>query len=58
MCVSARKRLDSRMDTQSKDGLRSRAYLKDDALALARQIGVISHFDLLVIDAEEKFIRE
>jgi hypothetical protein len=39
MCVSAGESFDSSVDPQSKDGFPSRAYLKDEALALARQIG-------------------
>lgn len=56
LCVSAGEKFDASVDPQSKDGLPSRAYLQDEVLALARQIGALADFDLLVIDTEDKFI--
>lgn len=56
LCVSNGETFDSGVDPKSKEGQPSRAFLKDEALAVAKQIGVLDEFDLVCIDTEDKFV--
>eukprot|EP00751_Fragilariopsis_kerguelensis_P001019 CAMPEP_0170825272 /NCGR_PEP_ID=MMETSP0733-20121128/45847_1 /TAXON_ID=186038 /ORGANISM="Fragilariopsis kerguelensis, Strain L26-C5" /LENGTH=794 /DNA_ID=CAMNT_0011188773 /DNA_START=211 /DNA_END=2595 /DNA_ORIENTATION=- len=58
LCVSNGEEFDAEIaeDEDSKDGKPSRAYLKEEVIACARQIGVKPGFNLLCIDTENKFI--
>lgn len=58
LCVSNGEEFDAEAveDEDSKDGKPSRAYLKEEVLACAKQIGVAPGFNLLCIDTESKFI--
>jgi magnesium chelatase subunit D len=44
-------------DPNSKDGMPSRSFLKDEILACAKQLSSLSDFDLVVIDTEDVFVR-
>ena len=58
LCVSNGEEFDAEIaeDEDSKDGKPSRAYLKEEVIACARQIGIKPGFNLLCIDTENKFI--
>lgn len=44
-------------DPQSKDGMPSRTFLKDEVLACAHKLAAIKDIDLVCIDTEDAFIR-
>jgi len=56
LCVSNGEEFDPEADEDSKDGKPSRAYLKEEVMACAKQLGVTPGFNLLCIDTENKFI--
>jgi len=56
LCVSNGEEFDPDNDEDSKDGKPSRAYLKEEVLACAKQLGFAQGFNLLCIDTENKFI--
>jgi len=56
LCVSRGEEFDPDADEDSKDGKPSRKYLKEEALACAKQMGSLQGFNLLCIDTENKFI--
>jgi magnesium chelatase subunit D len=57
LCISAGENFNPATDKHAKDGKPSREYLKDEVLAISRQIGCLDNIDLLVIDTEDKFVR-
>ena len=56
LCVSMGEEFDPENDEDSKDGKPSRKYLKEEVLAVAKQLGASQGFNLLCIDTENKFI--
>jgi magnesium chelatase subunit D len=44
-------------DPDSKDGMPSRKFLKDEILACAKKLSSLSDFDLVVVDTEDVFVR-
>jgi len=56
LCVSMGEEFDPEADEDSKDGKPSRAYLKEEVLACAKQMAALPGFNLLCIDTENKFI--
>lgn len=56
LCNSLGEEFDPEADEDSKDGKPSRKYLKEEVLACAKQMGVLSGFNLLCVDTENKFI--
>jgi len=56
LCVSEGEAFDPSVDPKSKDGEPSRDFLKEEVIALAKQIGAQEDFDLLCIDTEDKFV--
>lgn len=57
LCISHGEPFDPSIDANSKDdGVASREFLKDEVLAIAKQIGTVEDFDMLVIDTEDKFV--
>jgi magnesium chelatase subunit D len=56
LCVSMGESFEPSTDIASTGGMPSKSYLKDEVLALARKIGSIKDFDMLVIDTEDKFV--
>jgi len=57
LCVSEGEAFDANVDPQSKDGQPSRKFLRDEVVALGKQIAALSDFDMLCIDTEDKFVR-
>lgn len=43
-------------DPQSKEGMPSRSFLKDEVLAIATKIGALSDIDFVCIDTEDQFV--
>merc|ERR1712087_707362 len=56
LCVSNGEEFDPEADEDSKNGKPSRAYLKEEVIASAKQLGALGGFNLLCIDTESKFI--
>ena len=56
LCISLGGHFDPSSDPESKDGMPSRAYLKDEVLACAKQLASLPDFNFLVIDTEDKFV--
>lgn len=56
LCVSMGEEFDPENDEDSKEGKPSRKYLKEEVLAVAKQLGASQGFNLLCIDTENKFI--
>lgn len=44
-------------DPESKNGLPSRKYLKDEILSVSKKLSSLSDFDLVVIDTEDVFVK-
>lgn len=43
-------------DPDSKDGMPSRKFLKDEVLACAKKLSALPDFDLVVVDTEDVFL--
>jgi magnesium chelatase subunit D len=56
ICVSEGEAFDPNVDPQSKNGEPSRAYLKEEALAVAKKLGALDDFNMLCIDTEDRFV--
>lgn len=56
LCISLGGQFDPSSDPESKDGMPSRAYLKDEVLACAKQLASLPDFNFVVIDTEDKFV--
>jgi magnesium chelatase subunit D len=56
LAVSLGEEFDPENDEDSKEGKPSRAYLKEEVMALSKKMGSLSGFNLLCIDTENKFI--
>jgi magnesium chelatase subunit D len=56
LCLSEGEPFDASLDLQSTDGQPSRKYLRDEVVAIGKQIGAMNDFDLLCIDTEDKFV--
>lgn len=56
LCISLGGHFDPSSDPKSKDGVPSRAYLKNEVLACAKQLASLPDFNFLVIDTEDKFV--
>ena len=56
LCVSLGGHFDPSSDAESKEGMPSRTYLKDEVLACAKQLASLPDFNFLVIDTEDKFV--
>lgn len=56
MCISLGGRFDPSSDPESKDGMPSRRYLKNEVMACAEQFTDLPDFNLLVVDTEDQFI--
>jgi magnesium chelatase subunit D len=54
--VSMGETFDPIIDPESKDGVPSRKFLKDEVLACAKQLGALEDFSLLCIDTEDQFV--
>ena len=57
LAVSEGETVDLSLDPDAKNGQPSRKFLKDEVVAIAKQIGALDGFDLLCIDTEDKFVR-
>jgi len=57
LCVSNGEAFDPSIDPNSQEGQPSRTFLKEEILALAKQIRALKEFDVLIIDTEDKFVR-
>jgi len=49
--------VDFSLDPDSRNGEASRKFLREEVVAIAKQIGTLDDFDLLCIDTEDKFVR-
>jgi len=56
LAISLGGHFDPSSDAERKDGMPSRAYLKEEVMACAKQLASLPDFNLLVIDTEDKFV--
>lgn len=56
LCVSEGEAFDPSVDPLSKEGEPSRAYLKEESLAVSKMLGALDDFNLLCIDTEDRFV--
>lgn len=56
LCQSMGEECDFSEDPDSKDGKPSRNFLKDEVIAVSKQLGALGGFNLLVVDTENKFV--
>jgi len=57
LAVSEGETVDFSLDPDSRNGEASRKFLREEVVAIAKQIGTLDDFDLLCIDTEDKFVR-
>ena len=56
LCVSEGEAFDPDVDSAAKNGEPSRAFLKEETLAVSKMIGSLEDFNLLCIDTEDRFV--
>lgn len=56
LCISEGEAFDPTVDPAAKNGEPSRAYLKEETLAVSKMLGALDDFNLLCIDTEDRFV--
>ena len=56
LCVSEGEAFDPSVDPASTNGEPSRAYLREETLAVSKKLGALDDFNLLCIDTEDRFV--
>lgn len=56
ICISEGEVFDPNVDPEAKNGEPSRAYLKEEAMAVSKKLGALDDFNMLCIDTEDRFV--
>lgn len=56
LCVSEGEAFDPSIDAAAKNGEPSRAYLKEETLAVSKMLGALDDFNVLCVDTEDRFV--